>query len=276
MRLSSASALLLFALAAAPAPARSEVAVPELRSRVTDLTTTLDRTTQSTLEESLRAFEEKHGSQIAVLLVPTTEPETIEQYSMRVAESWKLGRKGVDDGAILLVAMKDRTMRIEVGDGLEGVLNDATCKRIISEIITPEFQRGNFRGGIEAGIDRMMRVIKGETLPTPAPRRGGGGDGDNSSSLFFLTFLAMGAANALRRFLGRLGAAVLIGLGAALISSFVASASAALLIGVMAFALALFGAAGGSWSSGRRGYAGGGGFSGGGGGFGGGGASGRW
>ena len=287
MRLGPAPAFLLFALAAAPLSARSEVAVPELRSRVTDLTATLDPTAQSSLEERLRAFEEKHGSQIAVLLVPTTEPETIEQYSVRVAETWKLGRKGVDDGAVLVVAMRDRAMRIEAGYGLEGVLNDATCKRIISETITPEFQRGDFRAGIDAGVDRMMRVIAGETLPTPLPRRAGGAGGGNSSVLFFLTFLAMGAANALRPLLGRLGAAVLIGLGAAVVSSFVASASAALLIGLIAFSVALFGAAGGSWSSGRRDYAGGGGFgggggssgggfSGGGGGFGGGGASGRW
>jgi len=285
VRLGAAPALFLLALTAAPVPGRSEGAVPELRSRVTDLTGALDRSAQGGLEERLRAFEEKHGSQIAVLIVPTTEPETIEQYSMRVAESWKLGRKGIDDGAILVVAMKDRTMRIEVGYGLEGVLNDATCKRIVSEIITPEFQRGNYSAGIEAGIDRMIRVIEGEALPTPMPRHDGRG-GDNSSLLFFVAFLTMGAANALRPLLGRLGAAVLVALSAALLSSFVVAASVALLIGVMAFALALFGAAGGSWSSGRRGYAGGGGFggvgssgggfSGGGGGFGGGGASGRW
>ena len=260
-----------------PAPARSEIAVPELSSRVTDLTATLDRSAQSSLEDRLRAFELKHGSQIAVLIVSTTEPESIEQYSMRVAEKWKLGRKGIDDGAILLVAMKERTMRIEVGYGLEGALNDATCKRIISEIITPQFQRGDFRAGIEAGIDQMIRVVEGEALPTPMPSRNGTGGGDNSSLLFLLAFLTMGAANALRPALGRLGAALLVGLSAALISSFVVSAAAALLIGVLAFALALFGAPGGSWRSGRRGYAaGGGGFSGGGGGFGGGGASGRW
>src|SRR5207244_254047 len=111
----SAPALLLLALAAAPVPGRSETAVPELRSRVTDLTGALDRSAQASLEGRLQAFEEKRGSQIAVLIVPTTEPETIEQYSMRVAERWKLGRKGIDDGAMLVVAIKDRTMRIEVG-----------------------------------------------------------------------------------------------------------------------------------------------------------------
>jgi uncharacterized protein len=280
----------LLALVVAPVPGRSEIAVPPLSTRVTDLTATLDRSAQTSLEDRLRAFESKHGSQIAVLIVPTTEPETIEQYAMRVAEAWKLGRKGIDDGALLLVAMKDRTMRIEVGYGLEGALNDATCKRIISEIITPEFQRGDFRGGIEQGVDKMIRVIEGEALPTPA-RSWNGGGGYDPSLFFILIGLVMGAANALRPLLGRLAAALIVGLGAALIASFVVAASAALLIGILAFVLALFGAAGGSWSSGRRGYARGGwvsrgggggyrdpggGFSGGGGGFGGGGASGRW
>ena len=178
-------------------------------------------------------------------------------------------------------------MRIEVGYGLEGVLNDATCKRIISEIITPEFRRGNFATGIEAGIDQMIRVIEGEALPTPEPSATGGG-GDVSPLLFFLAFLALGATSALRPLLGRLGAALLVGLGTTLVASFLVSAWAALLIGAVVFLLALFSAPAGSWSSRRRyspggggfgggGFGGGGGgFRGGGGGFGGGGASGRW
>ncbi len=293
MRLGAAPALLLLALAGGAPLARAEVPVPELRSRVTDLTGTLDRSAESELEHRLRAFEEKHGSQIAVLIVPTTEPETIEQYAIRVAESWKLGRKGIDDGALLLVAMKDRAMRIEVGYGLEGVLNDATSKRIIAEVITPEFRRGDFPAGIEAGVERMMRVIEGEPLPPPRPH--GGETGDASGLLFFVAFAAIGAANALRPFLGRLGAALVIGLGTAIISSFLASASVAILVGAVVFVLALFLSPAGAWTS-RRGYTGGGGgfgsgggfgggrggfgsgggFSGGGGGFGGGGASGRW
>jgi uncharacterized protein len=238
----------------------------------------------------LREFERTHGSQIAVLIVPSTQPEAIEQYSMRVAEAWKLGRKGIDDGAILVVAMQDRTMRIEVGYGLEGALNDATCKRIISEVITPEFRHGDFAGGIEAGVDRMIRVIDGEALPTPVPRGGGGGD-QASPPLFFLAFLAIAAASVLRPILGRLGAALLVGAGAIVIAAFVTSLVVAILIGLAAFVLALFAASGNSWSSRRRypagggyygggygggGFGGGGGFSGGGGGFGGGGASGRW
>ena len=290
MKPAALAALAVF-VSSAPfvAVARGDIAVPELRSRVTDLTGTLDRSAQESLEARLRAFEEKRGSQIAALIVPTTQPETIEQYSMRVAEKWKLGRKGIDDGALLLVAMQDRAIRIEVGYGLEGVLNDATCKRIVSEIITPEFQRGDFRAGIEAGVDRMMRVIEGEPLPTPPPRGRGGDGGDGGSLLFFLAFATIGVGNALRPFVGRLPAALAVGVGAALIASFVVAAGVAVIIGVLCFVLALFGAAGGSWGSARRGYAGGGfggggfggggsggGFSGGGGGFGGGGASGRW
>jgi uncharacterized protein len=280
-------ALLWLALALSPALAHPEVAVPALSARVTDLTGTLDSSTRARLESRLGAFEAKRGSQIAVLIVPTTEPEAIEQYSMRVADAWKLGRKGVDDGAILLVATKDRTMRIEVGYGLEGVLNDATCKRIIAEIITPEFRRGDFGAGIEAGVDRMMRVIEGEALPTPAPRGAGGGDA--SPFLLFLAFLALAATSALRPLLGRLGAALIVGLGASLLASFLVSTWAALLIGLVVFVLALFSAPSRSWSSHRRyspgrggfggggfGRGGGGGFRGGGGGFGGGGASGRW
>ena len=282
--------LLWLALALAPAPAHPEVPVPALSGRVTDLTGTLDSSAQASLENRLRAFELKHGSQIAVLIVPTTEPETIEQYSIRVAEAWKLGRKGVDDGALLLVATKDRTMRIEVGYGLEGALNDATCKRIISETITPEFRRGNFAAGIEAGIDQMIRVIEGEALPTPAPSRDRKRK-RRQSRPFSSSWLSSRSERRARsgRFLGRLGAALLVGLGTTLVASFLVSAWAALLIGAVVFVLALFGAPTGSWSSRRRyspgggggfgggGFGGGGGgFRGGGGGFGGGGASGRW
>src|SRR6185437_12342194 len=106
-------------------------------------------------------------SQIAVLMVPTTAPETIEQFGIRVADQWKLGRKGVDDAAILIIAKQDRTVRIEVGYGLEGALNDAVSERIVSEIIVPRFRQGDFYGGITAGVDRMIGVVNGEPLPAP-------------------------------------------------------------------------------------------------------------
>src|ERR1017187_5170898 len=117
--------------------AGAQVPVPPLTGRVTDQTATLSAEQKAVLEQTLQAFEARKGSQLAILLVPTTAPETIEQYSLRVAEQWKLGRKKVDDGAILVIATTDRALHIEVGSGLEGALNDATSKRIISEIIAP-------------------------------------------------------------------------------------------------------------------------------------------
>src|ERR1700750_2107115 len=149
--------------------ASADVAVPVLTARVTDQTGTLSAADTAALEQKLKDFESRKGSQIAVLIVPTTQPEDIAQYSIRVAEQWKLGRKGIDDGALLIVAKDDRRLRIEVGYGLEGALNDATANRIISEIITPKFKQGDFVGGINAGVDRMISVIDGEPLPAPKP-----------------------------------------------------------------------------------------------------------
>jgi uncharacterized protein len=120
------------------------VPVPELKGRVVDLTGSLSASQKQELDVRLSAFEQRKGSQIALLIVRSTQPETIEQYSIRVAEQWRLGRKNIDDGAILLIAKEDRTLRIEVGYGLEGALNDATCKRIIDELIVPQFQGGDF------------------------------------------------------------------------------------------------------------------------------------
>ena len=146
----------------------SEVAVPPLTARVTDQTGTLSPAQQASLEQALQAFENKKGAQIAVLIVPTTEPETIEQYSLRVVEQWKLGRNRVDDGALLIIAKNDRALRIEVGYGLEGILTDATSKRIISEVIVPRFKVGDFYGGVTAGVQSMQTVIEGEALPPPS------------------------------------------------------------------------------------------------------------
>ncbi|MDN5836525.1 MAG: YgcG family protein, partial [Nitrosospira sp.] len=155
----------------------AEVAVPPFTSRITDLTGTLSANETAQLEQKLTAFEAKKGSQIAVLMVPTTQPETIEQYSIRVAEAWKLGRKGVDDGVLLVLAKRDRGLRIEVGYGLEGVLPDAMAKRIVDEIMVPILRQADFAGGIYAGIDRVMGVIEGEPLPPPRSRRGNGAPG---------------------------------------------------------------------------------------------------
>jgi uncharacterized protein len=149
---------------------RAEVAVPPFHSYVTDLTATLSSKQRETLEQTLRTFAAQKGSQLAVLLVPSTAPESIEQYSIRVVDSWKLGRKGVDDGVLLLVSMDDRAMRIEVGYGLEGVIPDAIANRIIDEVVVPYFKRGDYFGGIQAGVNQLMRLIEGESLPAPAQR----------------------------------------------------------------------------------------------------------
>jgi uncharacterized protein len=146
--------------------ALADVAVPPLTGRVVDQTGTLSVGDIASLDRTLRDFEAKKGSQIAVLIVPTTQPETIEQYSIRVAEAWKIGRKQIDDGAILVVAKNDRKLRIEVGYGLEGALTDVTTKRIIDEVITPKFRSGDFVGGISDGADRIIRVVDGTGLVT--------------------------------------------------------------------------------------------------------------
>jgi len=166
------------------AVAQGLLAIPKLSARVTDLTGTLTAEQQSALEQKLAAFEAAKGAQLAVLIVPTTKPEEIEQYSIRVVDQWKLGRgtvngKRVDDGALLIIAKDDHRIRIEVGYGLEGVLTDAMSNRIISETITPAFREGNFYGGIDGGLDQMMKLVEGEALPPPehawqSGRRGGG------------------------------------------------------------------------------------------------------
>jgi len=160
------AALLL--LAGFASGVQADVAVPPLKARVTDLTGTLTAQQQGELEAKIAAYETRRGSQIAVLLLPTTKPEEIEQYSIRVAEAWKIGRKGVDDGLILVVAKDDRRLRIEVGYGLEGVIPDAAASRVINEYITPRFRNGDFYGGVRDGVDQLIRLAEGEKLPPPA------------------------------------------------------------------------------------------------------------
>lgn len=262
--------------------AGAQVPVPPLTGRVTDQTATLTTEQKAALEQTLQAFEARKGSQIAVLIVPTTAPETIEQYALRVAEQWKLGRKKVDDGAVLVVAKGDRALRIEVGYGLEGALNDATSKRIISEIITPRFKRGDFYGGISAGVDQIIRIIDGEPLPKPKGNPAGD-TADIQQYIFVIFILALVVGGVLRSVLGRFPGALVTGGVVALIAwLFVGTAFIALVAGVIALFFTLLGGGmGGHGVGGHRGGFGtggfgGGGFSGGGGGFGGGGASGRW
>lgn len=268
-----------------PSLTRAEVAVPELTAQVVDTTGTLSAQQQSELIQKLQAFEASKGSQIAVLLVPSTQPETIEQYALRVAESWKIGRKSIDDGAILVVALEDRALRIEVGYGLEGALTDITANRIIEEIIVPQFRQGDFAGGVVAGVDQMIKVIDGEPLPAPTPTKAG----DNSSPIEemapLLFMLAIFLGGFLRKAIGKLPAALATGgVVFAVAWFFAGTVIIAILAAVVSVLLTLFGNAGGL---GRRGglgggfgrgggFGAGGGFGGGGGGFGGGGASGRW
>ncbi len=281
--------------------AAADVAVPPLAGRVVDQTRTLSSGDIASLTQTLRDFEARKGSQVAVLIVPTTAPETIEQFSIRVAEAWKIGRKRIDDGAILVVAKDDRKLRIEVGYGLEGVLNDVTAKRIIDEVITPKFRSGDFAGGISAGVNRIIRVIDGEKLPAPAPRQGPGllSHIDPSNPFVLFGIVILGAI--LRATLGRLIGAVTTGGVVGLLAWFIAgSLGVSILLAVIVFIIALFAEAAspaGRGSSGSRSggggsysgsYSGGsgssdsssssdsGGFSGGGGSFGGGGASGSW
>jgi len=264
------------------APAAAEVAVPALRGHVTDLTGTLDAGQRARLEQSLAAFEASRGSQLAVLIVPTTAPETVEAYALRVAEQWKLGRKKIDDGAILVVAKDDRALRIEVGYGLEGALTDITSHRIIDETIVPRFKAQDFAGGIAAGVAQMISVASGEELPAPPQRHAARGRDGFGSYMPVLFIVALGVGGILRALFGKLpGAVITGGIVAGLAWFFVGALSIALLSGVAALVVTLIGGAGllgrglGGYYGGGRG-GGGGGFSGGGGGFGGGGASGKW
>lgn len=269
---------------------RADVAVPALTARVTDLTGTLSGEAVTRIESKLAALEANKGSQIAVLIVPTTQPEEIEQFSIRVAEAWKIGRKSVDDGAILIVAKNDRRVRIEVGYGLEGALPDAIANRIVEETIAPHFKSGDFDGGVEAGVDQMISVVNGEPLPQPDKKwERHGGLGNLLPLLLVVVFVASGVLRALfGRMLGSVATGGLAGGLAWLLSHLLPIGLGA---GVIAFLFAMLAGsgsrgwtAGGGWGGGLGGGFGGrggggfggGGFSGGGGGFGGGGASGSW
>ena len=145
----------------------AEIQIPELQDRVMDLTNTLTQEQKVHLADKLKSLESEKGSQLAILIIPTTDGETIEQFSLRVVEKWKLGRSKVDDGILILVAKDDRKMRIEVGYGLEGSLPDAICKRIITEQMRPSFKSGNYYEGLESATESIIKIINGEPLPEP-------------------------------------------------------------------------------------------------------------
>ena len=283
------------ALALLPvAAARAEVAVPPV-ARVTDLTGTLSAAQHSTLQQTLLDFQTRKGSQIAVLIVPTTEPEDIAQFGIRVADAWKLGRKGVDDGAILIVALNDHRMRIEVGRGLEGAITDLSSHRIIDEELRPRFRAGDVYGGVTAAINRLIALTDGEPLPPPpaaAARRPSGGHGFQGI-LPILLILGVIAGPILRTVLGRPFGAIATGGAAGFIAwLLIGTLGIAALAGIATFLFTLLGGlgggrfggtgggfggmGGGGFGGGGFGGGGGGGFSGGGGGFSGGGSSGSW
>jgi uncharacterized protein len=261
--------------------------IPALTGRVVDETQTLSAEQKRVLEEKLQAFEQRKGSQVAVLITSTTFPEPIESYSMRVADAWKIGRKGVSDGILVVVAKSDRAMRLEIGYGLEGAIPDAMARRLIDEVFIPGFREGNFSEGLNAGVDRMIKVIDGEPLPEVSQSNAGRGDLRSIESYFVLLIVAtLAFGGLLRRLLGRLPGALVAGAGIGFLAwLIVAPLLVALLVGAVAFVVTLFGGGmpgrlgGGGFGGGGfggGGFGGGGGFSGGGGGFGGGGASGRW
>lgn len=274
--------------------AQDLVAVPPLAGRVTDLTGTLSAEQAAALDKRLGEFEARKGAQIAVLLVPTTQPESIEQFGIRVAEQWKIGRANADDGAIVIVAKDDRALRIEVGYGLEGAVPDLKASRIIREIITPRFRENDFYGGLSAGAQALMSLVEGEELPPPkAPALPRGGGFQDLNSLFVILLIGATVVGAiLTRVVGRFFGSVLTG-GAAglvawlLVGTLLATVFAAMIVFVFTLARGATGLGstrshrgggwpGGGWSGGGGGSFGGGGWSGGGGSFGGGGASGRW
>jgi uncharacterized protein len=255
-----------------------DVAIPPLQHRVTDLTGTLSAEQQADLESRLATFEAKKGSQIAILLVPTTQPEDIAQYSIRVVEAWKLGRKGVDDGVLVLLAKNDRKSRIEVGYGLEGALPDVIAKRIVDDVMRPYFQQGDFYGGLLAGTDKIAAVIDGEPLPEARQHQA---SGMGANALFGILMVAIVVGGVLRSVLGKfVGGLASGGLAAVLLYFLGAGVLIAVVLGIIAFFMTLVSGQGLPLGYGGGGFggggSGGGGFGGGGGGFGGGGASGSW
>ena len=293
------SGLALALLISGAAWAQDVLPVPPLTGRVMDQANVLSPTERAALEQKLAAFEAQAGPQIVLLLVASTTPEDITSYAQRVADSWKIGRRTVGDGLLLVVARDDRKLRIEVAKALEGAVPDLAARQIIDRAITPAFKRGDYAGGLNAGVDSLMARLRGEGLPAPAAQgqQGGGGALDGLDWQTAAMFLFVGVpvvGGVLSAVLGRkLGAVVTAGgtgalafwLSASLLIGGVASVVALLLVGVMGVGGSRGRSGGlgvppiifGGGGFGGRGGGGGGGFrSGGGGDFGGGGASGGW
>ena len=286
------------ALAAAPAAPSDPIAVPKLTARVVDQTGSLTAAERSALEAKLADFERAHGSQVAVLLVPSIGNETIEEFAGRVTDQWQLGRKGVDDGVLVAVAKQERKIRIQTGRGVQGTLTDILSKRIAQDIVAPKFRQGDFAGGLNDGVDAIFKAIEGESLPLPETRTqphtgrvdSGGSLGNFLVPGIFIVLIAGGILRAvLGRFLGATATGAVTGAAAWFL---VGSLGIVALAAIAAFVFTLvsgfgrgfrpggFGGGGfgggGFGGGGFSGGGGGGGFSGGGGSFDGGGASGNW
>lgn len=263
---------------AGPALAQQLAPIPALDSPVVDTTGTLDAAQKQALEQQAIALQQRKGAQLQVLIVPTTQPEDIAQYSTRVFDQWAIGRKGVDDGVLLLVAKDDRRVRIEPGYGLEGAIPDAIANRVIQEYLVPHFRQNDYAGGITAASGVLVKIIDGEELPTPVSsnRDGGGGSGD--SIFFFAIMIGVFASTFMRMLLAKLPrpirgvvSGLIAGAAGWLLLSMVGGGIAALVAFLLSLGKSSSGgfASGGGWGGG--GGFGGGGFGGGGGGFGGGG-----
>ncbi len=265
--------------------AKGLVDIPPLSTAVTDLTQTLSAEELTALNEKLTQFAQQSGSQVAVLILPTTQPEDIAQFGIRLADAWKIGREKQDDGVIVIVAKQDRKMRIEVGYGLEGAIPDAVAKRIIAEQLSPAFKQGQFYQGMHVATDTLIKLIQGEQLPAPAKRQPAAGQQGLMHWLPILMFAAIFLGAILRGMLGAFFGSALTGGALAVLAGFLGATLLVMgLVGLAAFIFTL--AMGGGGQGGLPiggfpgGFGGGGGgrdiFSGGGGGFGGGGASGDW
>jgi uncharacterized protein len=278
--------------------AQDVLPVPALTARVIDQTGTLDTAQRSALEAKLAAFEQASGPQIVVLMVPSTQPEDISSYAQRVADSWKIGRREVGDGLLIVVAKNDRRVRIEVAKALEGAVPDLAARQIIDRAITPAFRAGDFAGGLSAAVDTLMARIKGEGLPLPEARPPQGPQDGSWQELLMFFFVAVPVIGGiLSKVLGRkLGSLVTAGgagaaawiFSASLLIAGAAALLTMLVVGILGVGAMQRGAGRGTGRGGPviwgGGGGGGGGFGGGGGGFGsggggdfgGGGASGDW
>ena len=279
-------ALALAVFCAGPTLAQDVLPVPALAARVVDQTATLNETQRAALEAKLAAFEAQAGPQIVLLLVPTTAPEDIASYAQRVADTWKIGRRAVGDGVLLVVAKNDRAVRIEVAKALEGAIPDLAARQIIDRAIVPAFRAGDYAAGLDAAVEQLMARIRGEALPAPEPRGLKPSPGLPLEQLGMFLFVGVMLVGGLLsaifgRKLGSMVTALAAGgmawwLSASLVLAIGAAFATVLVVGILGVGTVLRLVAMGVGRGGGGGGGGGGFSSGGGGDFGGGGASGKW